>query len=195
MRLIKTHFHIDSPSLSENESEIISHGALFSWLEMGGLEGPIVLCIDLEGFQGDAYTLVPSLDKERKPIISGSDSSLSEEKETGKDHKTAGNSEAHHAHDGTDPGSGWLGGWGVDMKWLTAAQPSGANLIVSASHPAAVKTARDLYFWPIVEMESMTREESEGLTNQWLGSRCPSHGTCVLLHPFPSPSLFVRHCQ
>ncbi len=137
MRSIKTHFKIDSPGLPDTEAEVLSHGTLFSWLEMGGLEGTVVFCIDLEGFNDDSNVHV----------------------------------RANDSNGGAGSSAGWLGGDGKDMRWLTAAQPAGANLIVSSSHPAALHTAREVYFWPVVEMQAMTNEDSENVVQHFLGSR------------------------
>ena len=30
-------------------SQVLSHGALFSWLEIGAVEAPVVVCLDLDG--------------------------------------------------------------------------------------------------------------------------------------------------
>ena len=51
MRAIKNHFRIDSPALPEAEAELLSHGCLFSWLEMAVSEAPVVVGLDLDGFQ------------------------------------------------------------------------------------------------------------------------------------------------
>lgn len=42
----------------------------------------------------------------------------------------------------------------TDMRWLTATQPHGANLVVASSassHPAALRTARESYRWLLAE--------------------------------------------
>ena len=51
MRMIKQHFKLDAPALPEAEPEILSHGCLFSWLEQGAASAPILLGLDLDGFQ------------------------------------------------------------------------------------------------------------------------------------------------
>jgi hypothetical protein len=142
MRMIKTHFKIDSPGIPDSESEVLSHGTLFSWLELGGLEGTIVMCIDLEGFadESNVHTRVRA------------------------DGKKGG-------EEGSTTGGEWLGGDGADMRWLTAAQPAGANLIVTSSHPEALRTAREVYFWPVVEMLAMSSDDSQNLVQYFLGSR------------------------
>lgn len=149
MRMIKTHFQLDTPGLPDGQAEVLSHGALFSWLEMGGLEAQVIFCLDLDGFYGDSFAN-QAYSRDKKPA----------KKEGGDGHD-----------EGSDVPAPWLGGDGADMRWLTAAQPSGANLIVAASNPVTLKTAREAYFWPEYEMEAFSRNDSEAIVEQYLGSR------------------------
>jgi hypothetical protein len=155
MRMIKTHFRIDTPGLPDGAAEVLSHGALFSWLEIGGLEGQIVLCLDLEGFCNDSFSQnVYSRDKK------GKGGKNEKDREDGGDGPAS--SEGEQA---------WLGGDGSDLRWLTAAQPSGANLIVATSNPTTLKTARESYFWPEYAMQPLSRKDCEGIVERYLGSR------------------------
>jgi len=48
MRLIKTHFKIDSPALPEGAAEVLSHGCIFSWLEVSTLQHIATRCNTLQ---------------------------------------------------------------------------------------------------------------------------------------------------
>ena len=124
MRMIKNFFQLDAPALPEKESEILSHGCLFAWLQQGVSQGPITLGLDLDGFQ-DA----PGGGSQPSDVEAAS------------------------------------------MRWLTSAQPSRSNLIVTTAQPSAVETVKERYHWPVLLMEPVKLDEALAIVEAYLGKR------------------------
>ncbi len=122
----------------------MGHGTLYGWLERGAARGPVLLALDIDAL-ADA------------PPSGGGGGGGGEE----------GGLEGEEEEEGEEEG-------GADMRWLSAAQPAGANLVVASSHPAALRTARGVYMWPVIEMGPLGPAEAEALV------RLPSH-------PYPFP--------
>lgn len=52
------------------------------------------------------------------------------------------------------------------MVWLTSAQPVGSNLIVASSQPSAIRTAKERYFWPVLQMEPLVEADTKKLVEE-----------------------------
>ena len=59
----------------------------------------------------------------------------------------------------------------ASMSWLTSAQPTGSNLIITTAQPSAVATVKDRYHWPIIVMEPMKKSDVTNLVLLYLGRR------------------------
>jgi hypothetical protein len=156
--------------------QILSHGALFAWLELAAARGPVLVALDLDGFHPDS------------PAAAGGGGGGGGGDDDDGDGAVAGQ------EDGDEEGEAVVeeGGGGADMRWLTATQPRGANVVAASSHPAALRTARELYMWPVVEMAPLAPKESEALVSLSLPPPSPSLSLSVSISvsiPVPIPIL------